>query len=287
MRAMKLRQVDITDVPAMTELIVSDEWAAQQKMDGIRVMAEVDRVGIRFTNAQGEPLAASSAMKRLPSLYESIRRSIPIGTGIESVLLDGELMADGTYWVFDLVRVWTTTNPDAVNPAQPFAVRAAALETLSRGFTGLVGRLSTAWTTDQKMHLVNGVLAAGAEGVVFKRVDRPYEPGARVDHQLKAKVWKTADVVVGRARADHKRSVELFMVAPGTTDLVFVGNATTVGRDHLGLTPGTLVEVRYLYATDDRKLYGPPDILRRRDDKVLADCGTDQLQFATQDAVVF
>lgn len=252
--------------PAELDRFLADEaMIAQQKIDGMRVIAHVQADGIMVTNRDGQIAKAASSAAFAGLEY------LPHGT-----VVDGELLDDG-YWLFDILEL-------------------AGEDVRGRGYLErwnlLDGELEPALGADvhivpiavgkaRKRTLHDKLRQAGAEGLVFKQRDAPYTSGrpSSGGPQRKLKFVKSADVVVlenaGNAYLmavyDGRSVVEIGKVFAGTT------NASRKQLDAaLAAGKQPVCEVQYLYATDDNQLYQPV-FVRTRSDKAARDCKRDQL----------
>ncbi|GAB1689026.1 non-homologous end-joining DNA ligase [Krasilnikovia sp. M28-CT-15] len=199
-------------------------WSYEFKWDGVRVLASF---------AGGPPrLWARSGTLVTVAYPEVAGLDLPAGT-----LLDGEMVVldtsgrpsftalaermhvrdtgraarlaaglPATYMIFDLLRYG-----DEALLSLPYAQRRARLEALE-----LEG---PHWTVPPAFP--DGAATAAAarehslEGVVAKRVDAPYVPGARSADWIKVKFDRTGDYVIGGWRAGVRRLGGLLVGVPG------------------------------------------------------------------------
>jgi ATP-dependent DNA ligase len=186
------------------ELPEGDEWQYEPKWDGFRGLLENAAGELRLWSRNGRPL-----LRYFPELR-------PLGDALPPrSALDGEIVIarDG---VLDFDAMQTRLHPAesrirrlaAEIPAsfvafdvmlwdgeehwhEPLAGRRAALERLVRGI-----RLSpTTRDRDAALRWLADFEAAGLDGVVAKRLDKPYLPGSR-EAVVKVKPERTADCVV-------------------------------------------------------------------------------------------
>lgn len=124
-----------------------------------------------------------------------------------------------------------------------------------------------------KRELFDVLLREGAEGVVFKQVDAPYQAGrpASGGDQLKFKFVETASVVVSAVNA--RRSVGISVWRKDS--LVPAGNVT-VSPDHPVPSVGQVAEVRYLYAMPGSGSLYQPVFLGVREDTDPSECQESQ-----------
>ncbi|MBX3154789.1 MAG: WGR domain-containing protein [Deltaproteobacteria bacterium] len=241
--------------------LANDRMIAQQKIDGDRVLVQIGD-DMLVTNRDGQKKDVDLRM------FEGLSY-LPHGT-----VVDGELLAGGEYWLFDVLQV----GDDDVR-ARGYLERWELLDgELEPALSGNVRIVPIARGRKAKQKLHDQLRASGAEGLVFKDAQAPYTPG-RGRSQLKCKFVKSADVIIvenaGNAYQmavyDGKKLFECGRVFAGTT------NADRKSLDAaLGRKERPICEVQYLYATDDHQLF-QPKFVRVRDDKVAKDCLRDQL----------
>ena len=246
--------------------LANDKLLAQQKIDGMRIIAHVQKQGILATNREGQvskmDTSALAGLEYLP----------------EGTVVDGELLDDG-YWLFDVL---TFAGTDV--RTHGYHTRWRLLdEELEPALSDGVRIVPLAAGAKAKRALYNRLIKAGAEGIVFKDALAAYTPGrpSSGGTQRKHKFIKSADVVItenaGNAYqmavfdAQKKKLVPCGKVFAGTTNQ---------SRAELDLALGggkrPICEVRYLYATDDHVLFQPV-FVRIRDDKTTAQCVRSQL----------
>ena len=244
-------------------LLRNDEWIAQQKVDGQRVLVTINDGNVQFLNRQG--VAKQTNVTR-PMRDEFARFHIG------EWAFDGEIL-DGVLWLFDMPRAG-----EHVDPTSPLAWRMSVLDGLvEQGiFTDspVVRVLPRAETTDEKVALCEKVRDFGGEGLMLKNLNGRYEIGRRSRHLLKYKFVNTCDAIVSRAGFDGKENLSLQVYRDGKR--VDIGDCTARAGDGLAIKVGDVVEVRYLYLGANGRLYQPtyPKI---RDDKSPEECTWDQL----------
>jgi bifunctional non-homologous end joining protein LigD len=239
------------------------DFIAQEKFDGERRVLEVDAAGITGYNRRGLAVA-------LPT--EAVRDLEPLRQLGISCVLDGEHMGD-TIVVFDLLEA------EGVDLRQePFIARWERLMSLLSlaPHRNAIVFAPTAMTPQDKRDLYDEVTARGGEGVVFKRRQATYTIGRSQD-LLKCKFVETATVRVGGVNAG-KRSVMLELQHEGAWHNV---GSVTIPANHDIPAPGSLAEVRYLYAYRGGSLY-QPIYLGVRDDADEAMATMDQLKFKAE-----
>lgn len=262
---MRYHSAEVSDVG---RYIRDDGWAMEQKMDGVRCIAAFTRGPVcetRFMSHTGAPL--HSGEKHFTAVADEIA-AMPM-----DCTLDGELMANGDYWVFDLLALAGRECGEL-----PFSARRQFLVSLFAMFDSATVRLVESFTdADGKAALWQRVLDSGAEGVVVKRLTGTYQSKGRTRNVLKIKVTKTIDVVViGYGHETESAVLGLYR----NRVLTEVGKCSLIGKPHVEI--GDVIEVQYLYVVDPAapRLY-QGRMMRRRDDKAGIECQWDQLDGAT------
>jgi bifunctional non-homologous end joining protein LigD len=268
--AQLLNPIEAEDVP---KLLADDRVIAQQKLDGNRVLVHV-----------GETLRATNRAGQITTIHASIFTALewlPADTVIDGELVPGD---DGpVYWLFDVLQIagedlralgylerWQRLDAE-IEPAVDHPIRI----------------LDYAHGHAAKQDLYERLLAANAEGIVFKHADSPYQPGrpSSGGKQLKHKFVKSADVVI----LENAGNAYLMAVYDGDELLrigkVFAGTTNDSRAEldeRLAAGEQPVVEVRYLYATEDEQLYQPV-FVRLRDDKPATECLRSQLEKTRRD----
>lgn len=266
-----LRPMLLTPVTEeMAETYLTDAaWAAQEKMNGKRIMIRVTDTDVVGVNRRGLecpiPLAVKQALAGHPCV------------------LDGELIGK-RYFVFDLLERQMNGKMRDLR-AEPLGTRFGHAEMV-------VGRVNHASVLTvpmvlgfvDKRRLLAELRSANREGVVFKRLDARYAAGriANVKQAtaVKLKFYKTGSFVV--LRRNDKNSIEVG--AYKGRKVVSVGNVTVPEKYLTQIHDGMVVEVRYLYATKGDQLYQPnvwpnDDGVVTRDDIDNRACLLSQLQY--------
>jgi bifunctional non-homologous end joining protein LigD len=251
------------DDDELAAVLGDDAMVAQQKLDGVRVLVHRGDALVA-TNRDGQvtelAAAALAGLEYLP----------------RDTIVDGEVLG-GAFWLFDVLRL----AGDDVR-GRGYLERHALLDSeLEPALTAGAAVLPVAIGGKRKRGLLDKLRAARAEGIVFKHRDAPYKSGrpASGGTQRKYKFVKSADVVIlenaGNAYRmavyDGRTLVDVGRVFAGTT------NASRKDLDaRLARGERPVVEVSYLYATDDVKLFQPV-FVKTRDDKPAAECVHAQL----------
>jgi bifunctional non-homologous end joining protein LigD len=254
----------------LDKFLANDAMIAQQKIDGMRVLAHVNDGEILVTNREGQKTKVD--LRPFGGL-----EYLPHGT-----IVDGELLDDG-YWLFDILQLAGEDIRD-----RGYLERWELLDgDLEPALGGDVRIVPIAVGKKQKQKLHDKLKQSGAEGIVFKDRAAPYTPGRGMT-QRKLKFIKSADVVVlenaGNAYLmgvyDGKTVFEVGKVFAGTT------NASRKLLDAaLGRGERPICEVKYLYATDDHQLFQPV-FVRMRDDKPAKQCVRAQLLTTCRTVIV-
>jgi bifunctional non-homologous end joining protein LigD len=185
------------------------QWAVEMKWDGVRALAFIEDGQLRLVSRTGKDISRT---------YPEISVSASPG-GPSQLLLDGEIVAftDGrpdfealqprmhvssadaairlastvpvTYLAFDLLQV------DGVPLlARPYATRREALKTIMGNGPGFL--IPPDFPGPDLDAVREASVATGLEGVVAKRLDSVYEPGARPGSWIKVKNLLQQEVVV-------------------------------------------------------------------------------------------
>jgi len=231
----------------------------QEKFDGKRLL-------LRKQNGQAVGINRKGLTIGLPS---SIVHSAEQLSG--EFILDGECLGDVRY-VFDLLE------RDGID-LRPLPYRERGVELANLLATGPAPHLEpvpTAFLPTEKKRMLAHLRESNKEGVVFKRLDAPYTPGRPNDGgpQLKYKFYATLSAVV--ERINTQRSVELRLFNGQSWQCV--GNVTIPPSQEVP-KPGTVIEVRYLYAYRESGALYQPVYLGTRQDVAPQECIVSQLKY--------
>ena len=241
------------DQQRMEELLLDDDWFAQEKMDGKHLMVRRNEDGtVIGSNRKG-------LIVPLPTSIESGIKELIFTFGE----LDGESIGD-IYHVFDLLGLGGNNFRNAGALAR--SVQLAEMVQFKKPKNVVFVR--SAVGTEKKIQLFNDIKSLRGEGIVFKKKDSLYVPGRPNSggNMLKFKFTSSATLVV-LATNKGKRSIQLAACCP--EGFQFVGNVTIPNNFDIPL-PNTLVEIRYLYFFKGGSLFQPV-YLGAREDKDVAD----------------
>jgi bifunctional non-homologous end joining protein LigD len=241
-------------------LINDDNFLAQEKYDGKRMMLRLDSSGkVTAINRKG------------------LECGFPAEFGVEVAAIGRECLIDGeavgeTFHAFDILEA------DGKDLRHlPYTRRHAELSyLLVSPRLAHIRLVQSAATVIEKADLLKVVEGKNREGVVFKRKDAAYKAGrpASGGSQFKFKLVASATCLVAKVNGS-KRSVALQLSDGGK--MVDVGNCT-ITPNHEVPRPGAVVEVRYLYANRGGSLYQPV-YAGERDDVGADACVLSQLKY--------
>ncbi|PWC03731.1 ATP-dependent DNA ligase [Agromyces badenianii] len=222
-------------------MLTGEEWALEWKWDGIRVLARVEAGGMRLLSRNGVDITA-----RYPDLA-----SLPSVVRGDAVV-DGEIVAldtDGRPDFGRLQRRMNLTKPREIERVaasvpvrlllfdvlevdgrqvtdEPYRRRRARLAGLVRMKRGVPVEVPAPATGTPEEALAES-RRLGLEGIVAKRPDSPYRPGARSSDWLKHKLTLTQEVVIGGYRRGAGtrtgRIRSLLVGIPGDRGLEYAG----------------------------------------------------------------
>ena len=315
-----------------SEIPIGPEWQYEPKWDGFRCLAFRDGKEVELQSKAGQPLS-----RYFPEIVAALRK-----LSAKRFVLDGELIVPvNTRLSFDhlLQRIHPASSRVArlslEHPAQfivfDFLVDAKGRSLVSRPLTerrkALEAFQSKYFAHNKNIELSRATLHPAVarrwlqamrgqlDGIVAKRIDRPYLPGERA--MLKIKTIRSADCVVGGFRyATNTRvvgslllglydahgllhhvgftssmsAVERKLLTPKLERLVappgFTGKAPgglsrwSTGRsaEWEPLKPKLVVEVEYDHFTDVRFRHATK-LVRWRPDKAPRQCTMNQVEF--------
>lgn len=251
--------------------LLSDEWWLEQKLDGNRIMVEVEDHQVTFYNRKGDRTQVTGPVAK-------IFGELSQGPWV----FDGELCKE-RFHVFDLPIAG-----DVINPKTPFEQRRQALELAFQHWQPdqrFISLVSTKKTPEDKLELFQRAKNEGAEGVMLKDKTGIYLSGKRYSRMRKCKFVHTVDCVVIQTGIDGKANMSLGLYNDEGV-LVNVGECTALAGDGGKIVAGDVAEIIYLYAVDKKRprLYQPtkPKI---RMDKGALECTLDQLHFTDKNFI--
>ena len=219
-------------------LVPVDQWGAEAKWDGARVLAYVSGGTVVLRGRGGGDVTDS---------YPEVAASLGRAAGRRTVILDGEITVfDGDRPSFAMLqrRMHVTRPASALVAAvpvtyvafdllwqarsllrRPYAQRRALLDGLALAAEHV--SVPPAFP-GQASALVDASRDLGLEGVVLKRLSSPYQPGHRSGDWLKIRHLAAADVLIGgwlpRAGARSHLAGSVLAGAPGPAGLHYLGS---------------------------------------------------------------
>ncbi len=186
------------------------KWTFEPKLDGIRVIAQIDKGTARLFSRNNIDISA-----RFPLVANTLA-----STGLKDTVLDGEVIAydnlghpsfDRMLERYGINDARLVAHADQVNPVDFFVFdilyldgkdlrnkslreRRSSLEKL-KVFTGPVKLIDT-FANDGSL-LFEQALKLGLEGIMAKRLDSVYQSGMRTGDWLKIKALHTEEFVIG------------------------------------------------------------------------------------------
>ncbi|MDN8616516.1 ATP-dependent DNA ligase [Variovorax ginsengisoli] len=214
------------------ERLLSDSaWGLQRKEDGENRILICEGTTIRGTNRRG--------------LFVDIPQHWVGPTSNGRTIIPGEHVGD-RFKAFDLLEFMGQD----YRP-MPYLERFNQLEKITRDIPWL-DVIPLDLTTEAKRRRAEWIRFADGEGLVYKRLDAPFETG-RSENSLKSKFTETATCLVLRQNAQRSVAVGL---RDDTGAMIDLGNVTIPPSEALPAV-GSLVEVRYLYRFDGGKFEQP------------------------------
>lgn len=245
------------------ELLKHPAWGISQKLDGKRILVLTDAKEFKVFNRKGKLIPNPFNIETTHDLWR-------IGAGY---LLDGECI-DGDYYVFDA----------------PVGVTDELLTGYADRYDGLKNLIEIlepqririipyVLSISDKISFYNRLKLGNVEGVMFRHVANQYRFGYRSDTLLKDKFWKSLDAIIFNINRHGKGAVSLALLENGNP--IDIGACAVPSWAASGMRVGTVCEIKYLYASDGRRLY-QPILIRIRDDKTPDECDISQLQFTNR-----
>ena len=268
------------------ELLESEDWFAQEKMDGVRFILYKEGNTVLGFNRRG---------KRVP---------VPEGIKADALTLKGDFALDGeligeVLHVFDMPfnkRLKVTERMPADD--RVFIMETACLLNKNRDDDIIVSDIGGRLKHIRPVRRCHGaglkfseqLQREGAEGIVLKLKSAGYIQGrpASGGNYLKYKFCETATCIV--MGINSQRSVSLGLKRESSADgslncdMVECGNCT-IPANHKVPAKGSVVEVRYLYANHPGILYQPVYLGVREDMEAEDVNSVTSLKFKTHDLI--
>jgi len=228
----------------------NSNFGCQEKKDGRHLTIQKIENSVFVRNKKG---------KRSVSYDHAISSSLPNN----DILLDGEIIGDHFY-------TWDILSLDGNNlRTMTYRQRYNLLHSIH--FGNHITKLGM--VIENKQQFFDALKNENKEGIVFKNLNAPFTAGKTMD-QLKFKFYAEASVIVAPGRPG-KASIGMELYN-------YYGIKEFVGYCSCALhplpSPGTIAEVRYLYAYRGGKLY-QTTFKEIRDDVNPMECTTDQLKY--------
>ncbi len=251
----------IDDGEAAADKLLDDNYAAQQKFDGKRIILAVDRSSITAHNRSGLVCEISR------NILDQAKQL----QGIAPLILDGEwLNQTKAFHAFDLLEVDGTDIKRL-----PFSERQDQLDRIL-SIAGLpsIQSVRTEYRQAGKLTLLQTIHDHNLEGVVLKAKHSPYKVGRQPD-QFKYKFTAVSSFVI--TGLNEKQSVSL-----GAFDenhrLVNCGDVKIRNR-YFKVSEGMIIDVRYMHAFRQSHLVYQPRMIAIRDDLQPEACTLSQLRY--------
>jgi len=263
----------------VTQMMDDGMWVAQPKLDGERVLIEVVDGTVSVLNRAGQPKAKNVSEAMLAPF-----RALTEGRWV----FDGEIIGR-TVHLFDMAAAG-----QFVTERSGFTTRHANLVTIVDALVDpsdpAVRVLTYSEESDAKRDLLAHAEIDGKEGVIFRHITSPYEPGNRSEGLLKWKSLKEVDAEVIQVGKGGKANAVLAVYDHDGKQVV-IGRVSTLGKSATNGEPiavGNVLEVAFLYITNAAHpvLFQPRIVRVRTDEKTAAECSIDQLAAALADKTV-
>lgn len=251
--------------PDAPELLGSDDWVMQPKIDGERLLVAVLNGEVRGWNRAGTQVTVGS------KIAESM-----VAPGM-NFMLDGELVGNRLL-VFDA--------PAVEGFCDETTVLSDRLTVLSK-LMGIwkpgehIRQVMSPDDSVSKMDMLQAVYERNGEGVMFKAKRSLYRYGDRSREWLKLKRYHSVDCVVV-SESEDRNSVTVSVYRDGQLvdpDGDGVGTVGTLTGDGPRVKVGDVIEVRVLYTSKSGKIV-QPTMPRIRGDKSPVECTFDQIESA-------
>jgi bifunctional non-homologous end joining protein LigD len=251
----------IDDSQTAVDHLLSEDYAAQQKFDGKRILLAVDRNSVTAHNRTGLVCDVS------PPILEQARMLSPIAP----LILDAEWLRETkSLHVFDLLEI------DGTNLRSfPFRQRQDQLNrTLAVARLPNILAVRTEYLRDQKIALLQKISVHNLEGIVLKPINSPYKVGRQPDH-FKFKLTAVSSFLI--TGLNQKQSVSL-----GAFDeqgrLINCGDVR-IRNDRFKVREGMIIDVEYLHVFKPTNQVYQPRMKAIRDDLHPEACTLSQLRY--------
>ena len=255
----------VADQHALGHLLLDPLYCAQEKHDGKRLLLRKRGNVVEGINRQGLVVGVPGLIHR------------------EAARMDGDFLLDGEA-VGDLLHVFDLLESGGIDHrARAYADRLDLLTSLLLPTCTAIVPVSTAYHAREKVALMERLRREHKEGVVLKNLTARYTPGKTSgsnSDQLKHKFVESASFLVTLVHPT-RRSVSLGLYAG--SEIVEAGHVT-VPPNHAIPKPGSVVEVRYLYAFRESGAVYQPCYLGEREDIAPAECTANQLKYRSEPA---
>ncbi|MDL5244433.1 WGR domain-containing protein [Leptospira weilii] len=241
----------------LSAYIENDQYGAQEKLDGNRMMIRKTGDRVEGINRKGLIIATSQIIHECALGFQ------------EDFILDGESIGD-VFYPFD---IFSKDGKDIQH--LPYQERYAILQSVLKDGGKTFRLVELVVSTKGKKGLLDKLREKQKEGIVFKDLNAPYKAGrpASKGSQIKFKFYETATVSVETVNLKRSVSMRLY----DGKSWISVGNVTIPVNFDMPQEKD-IIEVRYLYAYRGGSLY-QPTYLGIRNDADENDCDLNQLKY--------
>lgn len=266
--------LNAVDEDVLESLLRDPRYVAQQKFDGERRLVRKTEDGEIFG------INRLSLRVALPQSVTDVFAMLPY----RSLIVDGEIVGDRLF-VFDLLELGGIDMKPLGCKERIERLNAGLADHLAAVGGDAVEIAESFYGEADKRKLLVRVREQRLEGVTFKDVDAPYQPGRPNSggSQLKFKLTAQASVVVAGANPG-KRSVRVEAFDDTSGAAVPLGSVTIPPNAEIPAA-GAIIEVEYLYAFPDGALF-QPRFKALRSDILRESCRTSQLKYFSEHQTV-
>ncbi|WP_061244448.1 WGR domain-containing protein [Leptospira interrogans] len=245
------------DEEELSTYVEDDQYGAQEKLDGNRMMIRKIGDNVEGINRKGLIIAISQILHDHSLSFS------------EDFILDGEVIGD-VFFPFD---IFSKDGKDIQH--LPYQERYAILESILKDQDEIFHIVKLVKSTKGKKVLLEELREKQKEGIVFKDLNASYKAGrpSSKGSQIKFKFYETATVSVETVNLKRSVSMRLY----NGNEWVSVGNVT-IPVNFAIPKENDIIEVRYLYAYKGGSLY-QPTYLGVRTDADENDCDLKQLKY--------